>query len=181
MANTAFDFLTESFLFNDRYIEDNFRKVSEQELLLELQKYQEYIQVNYPTIVEETHSNSKLNVSIESAGKLPNEKLLKQLALYMDRIVISDPVFEFTPTKSNSHAPMSKLMGLNSREEIDRIRLAQNVKYMKWTTPLVATQFVKYMPISLIHEAPKELPIYYSPNNFSDDLPKEIFDFFMIM
>ena len=178
MANTAFDFLTESFLFNDGYIENNFSRVSEQELSLELQKYREYIQGNYANLIKETQSNSKLNVSIESAGKLPNEQLLKQLALYMDRIVISDPVFEFTPTKSNIHAPMSQLMGLNPRDEIDRVRLAQNVKYMKWTTPLVATQFVKYMPISLIHEAPKDLPIHYSPDNFSTDLPKEIFDLF---
>lgn len=178
MANTAFDFLTESFLFNDGYIEDNYRKVSEQDLSLELKKYREYIQGNYANLIEETQSNSKLNVSIESAGKLPNEQLLKQLALYIDRIVISDPVFEFTPTKSNIHAPMSRLMGLNPRDEIDRVRLAHNVKYMKWTTPLVATQFVKYMPISLIHEAPKELPIHYSPDNFSTDLPKEIFDLF---
>lgn len=178
MANTAFDFLTESFLFNDENIEDNYRKVSEQDLSLELKKYREYIQGNYDKLIEETQGNSKLNVSIESAGKLPNEQLLKQLALYIDRIVISDPVFEFTPTKSNIHAPMSELMGLNPRDEINRVRLAQNVKYMKWTTPLVATQFVKYMPISLIHEAPKDLPIHYSPNNFSTDLPKEIFDLF---
>lgn len=178
MANTAFDFLTESFLFKDDYIEDNFRKVSEQELSLELKKYREYIQSNYSIIIEETQSNRKLNVSIESAGKLPSEQLLKQLALYMDRVVISDPVFEFTPTKSKFHAPMSTLMGLNPQDEIDRVRLAQNVKYMKWTTPLVAKQFVKYMPISLLHEAPKELPIYYSPDNFSNDLPKEIFDLF---
>lgn len=178
MANIAFDFLTESFLFNDEYIENNFSRVSEQELSLELQKYREYIKGNYANLIEETQNNSKLNVSIESAGKLPTEQLLKQLALYMDRIVISDPVFEFTPTKSKIHAPMSQLMGLNSRAEIDRVKLAQNVKYMKWTTPLVATQFVKYIPISLIHEPPKDLPIHYSPNNFSDDLPKEIFDLF---
>lgn len=178
MANTAFDFLTESFLFDERYIEDSFRRVSEQELSSELQKYREHIQENYINIVEETQNKSELNVTIESVGELPNEHLLKQLALYMDRVVISDPIFEFTPIKTGIHIPMSKLMGVNPNSEVDRVRLAHNAKYMKWTTPLVATQFVKYVPISLIHEPPKELPILYSSDNFSSELSEDLYTFF---
>lgn len=178
MANTAFDFLTESFLFDERYIEDNFRMVSEQELSSELQKYREHIQENYIDIVDEIQNKTELNITIESAGELPNEQLLKQLALYMDKVVISDPIFKFTPTKSGMHIPMSKLMGVNTNSEVDRIRLARNAKYMKWTTPLVATQFVKYVPISLIHEPPKELPILYSSDNFSSELSEDLYTFF---
>lgn len=178
MANTAFDFLTESFLFDERYIEDNFRMVSEQELSSELQKYREHIQENYIDIVDEIQNKSELNVTIESAGELPNEQLLKQLALYMDRVVISDPIFEFTPTKSGMHIPMSKLMGVNPNSEVDRIRLARSAKYMKRTTPLVVTQFAKYVPISLIHEPPKELPILYSSDNFSSELSEDLYTFF---
>lgn len=33
MANTDFDFLTENFLFNDEYIENNYSRVSEHELV----------------------------------------------------------------------------------------------------------------------------------------------------
>ena len=178
MANTTFDFLTESFLFDERYIEDNFRMVSEQELYTELQKYREHIQENYIDIVDEIQNKSELNVTIESAGKLPDEQLLKQLALYMDRVVTSDPIFEFTSTKSGIHTPMSKLMGVNPNSEIDRIQLACNAKYMKQTTPLVSAQFVKYVPISLIHEPPKELPILYSSNNFSSELSEDLYAFF---
>lgn len=178
MANTAFDFLIESFLFDERYIEDNFRMVSEQELSSELQKYREHIQENYIDIVDEIQNESELNVTIESAGELPNEQLLKQLALYMDKVVISDTIFEITPTKSEMHIPMSKLMGVKSNSEIDRIQLSRKAKYMKWTTPLVATQFVKYVPISLIHEPPKELPILYSSDNFSSELSEELYKFF---
>lgn len=56
MANTAFDFLTESFLFNDSYIEDNYKKVSEQELSSELNKYREYIKEKHASIVKETQN-----------------------------------------------------------------------------------------------------------------------------
>lgn len=178
MANTAFDFLTESFLFNDRYIRDGFKTVSEMELQGELQKYREHIQKNYTDIVQEMHNENELNVSIEAAGELPDEQLLKQLALYMDKVVIDDPIFDFTQLKAGIHVPMSKLMGVNPNDEIDRRRLAYRAKYMKWSTPLVATQFVKYVPISLIHEPPKELPILYSGNNFSSELSKELYNFF---
>ncbi|KAF5030290.1 hypothetical protein DSECCO2_639640 [anaerobic digester metagenome] len=150
MANTAFDFLIESFLFCDSYIDDNFRTVPEEKLLAELQKYREYIQKNFSDIIQEVQNNNQLNVSLESAGALPNEQLLKQLALYLDKVVIADPIFEFTPLKSGMHVPMSRLMGINPNSEIDRRGLAYSTKYMKCSTPLVAAQFVKYVPISLI-------------------------------
>lgn len=178
MANIAFDFLTESFLFNERYINDSFKAVSERELQEELWKYREHIQKNYTDIVQEVQNDNELNVSIEAAGELPTEQLLKQLTLYMDKVVIDDPIFNLTQIKSGIHVPMSKLMGVNPNGEIDRRRLAYSAKYMKWSTPLVATQFVKYMPISLIHEPPKELPILYSEDNFSGELSKELYNFF---
>lgn len=178
MANIAFDFLTESFLFDERYIEDNFRMVSEKELSSELQKYREYIQENFINIVDEIQNINELNVTIESSGKLPNAKLLKQLALYMDRVAISDPIFELTHKISGMHVPMSKFIGINSNTEVDRIRLADKAKYMKQTTPLVAAQFVKYVPISLIHEPSEELPILYSKDNFSSELSEDLYKFF---
>lgn len=179
MANIAFDFLTESFLFDERYINENYWQVSEQELLLELQKYRNHIIKNRDNIINEvTRNKNSLNVSLESVGSLPTEQLLKQIALYMDKIIISDPIFSFTQTKSNMHVPMSQLMGVNPNIEIDKRYLANCVKYMKETTPLVATQFIKYVPVSLIHEPPKELPILYSEDNFSSELSAELYDFF---
>jgi len=178
MANTAFDFLTESFLFYDSYIDENFRTVPEEELLAELQKYREHIQKSFADIVHEVQNNNELNVSIESAGELPNEQLLKQLALYLDKVVIADPIFELTTIKSDMHVPMSKLMGINPNCEIDRSVLAYSAKYMKWSTPLVAAQFVKYVPISLMHEPPKDIPILYSRDNFSSELSEELYSFF---
>ena len=77
MSNVAFDFLTESFLFDEKYIEEGFRRVSDQELFLELQKYRKHIQENYVSIIEETQDENELNVTIESSGKLPDERLLR--------------------------------------------------------------------------------------------------------
>lgn len=178
MANIAFDFLTESFLFDKRYIDNNYESVSEDLLQKELMKYREHIQNEFSTVTEEITQYGDLSVSIESLGKLPDESLLKQLALYLDKVIIPDPVFEMAQEKSIMHVPMTKLMGVNSYTEINRRKLTDNIKYMKWCTPLVSTQFVKFFPITLINESPKELPILYSEDNFSNELPKDLYEFF---
>ncbi|MCB2358206.1 hypothetical protein [Clostridium estertheticum] len=179
MANIAFDFLTESFLFNDTCIETFYSSITEIELKLELRNYREHIKKNLKSIAYEIKQGKNLiNISIESFWYLPDENLLKQLALYLDRVVIPDPVFEYTEEKVQIHVPMSKIMGINAQTDINRRKLAKDIMYMKATTSLVRNQFVKYFPVYLIHEPPKNLPIFYSENNFSDALPPEIFKYY---
>jgi hypothetical protein len=179
MANIAFDFLSESFLFNDENIETHYSNFNDGELNIELRKYREHIQSKLDVIRDEIQDEKEqMNISIESFGYLPNENLFKQLALYLDRIVIPDPVFEHSFVKGNLHVPMSKMIGLNGNKGIDRRKLSSDIKYMKGTTSLVANQFVKYFPVSLIHEPPKDLPILYSKNNFSDALPPDVYKLF---
>lgn len=179
MANIVFDFLTESFLFNQEYIETFYSSITNSELRSELRKYREHIQKNIKEIVAEIqHGKDLMNISIESFGHLPDETLLKQIALYLDRVVIPDPVFEHTGEKGNIHMRLSQIMGIKSSVDIDRQELAVDIKYMKDKTSLVANQFVKFFPVSLLHEPPKNLPIFYSENNYSDALPPEVFKFF---
>lgn len=179
MANIAFDFLTESFLFSNLHIENSYSSITDSELRIELRKYREHIQKNIPAISAEIQQGKSLiNTSIESFGHLPDEELLKQLALYLDRVVIPDPIFEYTHEQNDMHVPISQLMGINASTDIDRRKLTQRAKYMKDKTPLVANQFVKFFPVSLIHEPPKDLPIFYSENNYSDALPPEVLKYF---
>jgi hypothetical protein len=179
MSNVLFDFLTESFLFNNSYIETYYSTITEKELQLELRKYREYTRKNLPLIISEIQQGKNLmNISIESFGYLPDENMLKQIALYLDRVILPDPVFEYTNEKGHAHVPISRVMGINASLDINRKNLANDIKYMKGTTSLVANKFVKYFPVSLIHEPPKNLPIIYSENNYSDDLPPEVFNYF---
>lgn len=178
MANIAFDFLASSFLFDERYIDDEYRIVSEKELVLELNKYHEYIEHNFIQIITEVQRENEMNVSIEAIDDLPDEQLLKQLALYLDKVIISDPIFEIALHCSSSQMPIGELMHVEMEKNVNRRKLAHVAKYMKWTTPLVATQFVKYVPIALLHEAPRELPILYSKDGFASELSKELYQFF---
>lgn len=90
MSHINFDFLTESFLFGSG-LEDKFSALSDYELEKELNRYREYVISNMGEICREIISDSrKIAVTIESFSERPREELLKQLALYVDVVTISD-------------------------------------------------------------------------------------------
>lgn len=175
MSHINFDFLTESFLFGYG-LEDNFSALSDYELEKELNRYREYVISNMGEICREIIFDSrKIAVTIESFLERPREELLKQLALYVDVVTISDPLFELTEKKSNSTKVMAEYYGMNSDNTIDREQLVAALKYMKESTILVVCNYVKYIPISYLHEAPMNVPITYDANNYSKSLPQPIF------
>lgn len=112
MANTAFDFLADSFLFDDRYIEENYKAQTEKELVSELTRYREHIRNHFDEIISEVQSDTELNVSIETLDSLPDEQLLKQLAMYLDKVVISDPIFEISLDIDNTQLDFGELLNL---------------------------------------------------------------------
>jgi len=177
MSHINFDFLTESFLFGSG-LEDKFSSLSDRELEKELNRYREYVISNMEKIRREIIFDSKkISVTIESFSERPSEELLKQLALYVDVISISDPLFELTEKKSTSTKVMAEYYGMSSDEAIDREKLVAALKYMKGSTILIVCNFVKYIPISYLHEAPLNVPITYDANNYSKSLPEPIMKF----
>lgn len=72
---------------------------------------------------------------------------------------------------------MTEYYGMNSDNTIDREQLVAALKYMKESTILVVCNYVKYIPISYLHEAPMNVPITYDANNYSKSLPQPIMDF----
>lgn len=179
MSNIAFNFLTESLLFRNDYIADHFSSVSERELILELRKYREHVIKNFNPILHElSHRNDATNIAIETFSNLPSEEKLKQLALYMNQILIGDPLFKETEEKGSFDKTMSDFMKINPGEELDRKRISRAAHYMKSNAFLVASQFIKFLPVRLLNEAPKNLPILYSENNFRDAFPPELYNWF---
>lgn len=177
MSHIIFDFLTESFLFGSG-LDDKFNSFSERELEKELNRYREYVISNMTEIYKEIiYDFKKIAVTIESFSERPSEELLKQLALYVDVITISDPLFELTEKKSTSTKVMAEYYGMDSDETIDREKLVDVLKYMKESTVLIVCNYVKYIPISYLHEAPLNVPITYDANNYSKSLPEPIMEF----
>lgn len=177
MSHIIFDFLTESFLFGSG-LDDKFNSFSERELEKELNRYREYVISNMTEIYKEIiYDFKKIAVTIESFSERPSEELLKQLALYVDVITISDPLFELTEKKSTSTKVMAEYYGMDSDETIDREKLVDVLKYMKESTVLIVCNYVKYIPLSYLHEAPLNVPITYDANNYSKSLPEPIMEF----
>lgn len=175
MAHIIYNFLTESFLFNDTGIEDGFKDYSDKQIKSELDKYRNYILSNMDSIRNEILLDKRMiKVTIESFDNRPSEEYLKQLVLYIDCVLIADPLFELTENKSDASEVISEYMGMKKHKEIDRGALSEALKYMKNSTPLIVCDFIKFIPISLIHEAPKDIPIVYDGNGFRESLPEHL-------
>ena len=176
MSHINYDFLSESLLFSS-HLEDEFAYLSDEELQNEIKRYREYVLTNMTNILAEASEKDNLiSITIESFSQRPDDNLLKQLALYVDQILISDPLFELTEEKSRSTEVMAQFYGMKT-EGVDRKRLADALRYMKQHTSLVVCDFVKFIPISFLHEAPKEVPIMYDKDNYKNALPQNVMNF----
>ena len=179
MSKICLEFLYNSFLYHLDLCEAQYRGFSDKDLLDEIERYREYVLDKYCDIQHEiSKENEKLNICIESFKKLPPESLFKQLVLYMDQVIIPDPLFSQSEVNTPAAEAFGKLIGLNGHTGVDRNDLCKAVNYIRQVHPIIEAGFVVMMPISLMHEAPQDIPITYSPTAFSDVLPAEILNFY---
>lgn len=116
MSNKCLSFLLESFLYTNEYVESQYSTYQDRELIAELQRYREYVLSGIDEIKAEIrNTHDKLNVCIESFNTMPSEDVYKQLVLYMDQVIIPDPLFELTEGKSSLTNIMGKYIGLHLR------------------------------------------------------------------
>jgi hypothetical protein len=103
---------------------------------------------------------------------------LKQMALYVDRCVLSDPLFPFTEQEGETARVVRTYLGDSTPREIDKAKLAETLGQLRELTPMVAAGYVKWLPLTYLFEPPGELPIYYSRARFADELPAQMVRFF---
>ena len=103
--------------------------------------------------------------------------LLTQSAFYADHFVVPDPVLPLTRIE-NTFTKHMRLCLQMPEPGLDRRKIAGVMLYLKTLTPMVAANYVKFMPLSFVFEPPEQLPLYFSENQFSDALPEEIMSFF---
>lgn len=173
MGSVAFEFLTESLLFDDSLLNDSYAGVGEAELNAELGRYREHIISNIGVLVNEIVENKSSLKVFTGQHHLPMRRLI-QSALYMDQVVLPDPVFPFTRRASQSDISLGRVLGLSGERTIDRPLLARCVSELKSLTPMVACDYVKIFPVSYYRESNDTIPLIYSKTGFSDVLPDEI-------
>lgn len=172
MGSVTYNFLSESFLFNDKLILDNFETIAEKEIISELRKYREFV-LNQRVELEKEVLTSQSNLKVFSGLGEVNAMLLKQGALYIEQFVLDDPLFKVSYEKNELQAAYFTATG-GKEQPIDRMKLCKTLKQLKWLTPMIAANYVKILPISYLFEPPPQIPITYSPTAYADELPEEI-------
>jgi hypothetical protein len=177
MGSLLFDFLTESFLFKTDLIEEQFAGVDDKELAAELQRYRNYALSRREDLVAEAVDTGTGFRVFPGLSDVPLRHL-KQTALYVERYVLKDPLFPFTEQETEPSRVMRSYLGHPNPHEIDRAQLAETLRYLRELTPMVAADYVKWLPVTYLFEPPTELPIHYSKSRFADELPAEMAKFF---
>jgi hypothetical protein len=176
MGSRNYDFLTESFLFNDHLLSNNYKSVAERRLSQELRSYRACCKRHKNELAREvlaTRSNLKMFVSDQRAHTLD---FLKQTALYLDQVIFDDPLFSFRHPKSKQQRVWNQFNSIENRP-IDRQELAAITRTLKSVAPMVASGFLKFLPVSYLFEAPQQMPLLHSEDRFASTLPSHLMSF----
>lgn len=176
MGSYIYDYLNDSILFDETLIKKNYYGVSDVRLTFELSEYRQYCIMNLPRIAYDIQAHNS-SLSCLGIKGFDNELELKRAALYMDQMVLPDPIFPFSQPKHNPSEVFSKAAGFDSGQGLDRTKLAESAAYAISLRPFVAGNFLKLYPVSLHSEPPTEIPLGYSDVGFSDLLPSPIMEF----
>ena len=176
MGSKIYDFLTNSFLFDESLIREHFQSVAAIDIVNELQAYRQYCLSVTAELQQEVLSNTS-NLKLFSGIKEVNLNLLKQSAFYVHQHVIYDPLFPLTETRTNESHVFAEFLGVG-KNGFDKVELARILSSLKKLTPMIAANYVKLLPTSYFFEAPKEIPITYSEKGFSERVPDSLSSFF---
>ncbi|MCY6354384.1 hypothetical protein [Clostridium sp. ZS2-4] len=182
MSHVAFDFLSESFLFDENNLNNFFRKFTDLDLKKELNKYREYIINNIDDVLLECKDNHE-NTSVLSQifnSKMISIDMLKQSSLYIHKFILDDPIFKVTNDYQTNELKntMNAYLGMSADIKVNRKDLVHKIKYMKNLSYAVYSDYIKFIPGSYLNEPPKEIPLRYSDNYFAELRNENIRKFF---
>ena len=177
MATRLLEFISESFLFDDSALKNRYASFGEVELLKELENYR-VLQLSDALANEKAVRANTSNLKLFNGSTHSIFSLLKQSALYLDEVVIADPVFPHTHKWSQNAKTMNDFVGAPGSGAINREKLAESAHYLKQLTPMIQAAFVCVLPITALFEPPKVIPYRASLNGFSDVLPESLLNFF---
>jgi hypothetical protein len=148
MGSHLFDFLTESFLFRQDLIAEEFAQTPVSEIEKELRSYREFCIKNRAEMFTESASGGS-SLTLYDPEHLSLRELT-QAAFYVDRYILKDPLLRFTETRSESAKVLAKGSICPPGDEGLRLGdLSRTLGELKTLTPMVATDFVKFVPSSL--------------------------------
>lgn len=176
MGSKIYDFLTESFLFDDSLIEEQFASIPEADLRKELGCYRDHWLANAAEIEQEVQTDQSAS-KLFSGLKTTHLRLLKQTALYVHQQILTDPLFDLGREPNPDVDAFNSVFGLRT-PVFDKREVIRAVRYLKALTPMVAGNYVKFFPTSRFFEPLPQIPLTYSRTGFAERVPEELLDFF---
>ncbi|WP_044418986.1 hypothetical protein [Halarcobacter anaerophilus] len=177
MSKIIYDFLKNSFLYDDRFIENKYSLVTDTEIENEFIKYRDYILKNINKLYEEITLYAD-QIKIFNVDKLVDFKKIRQMSFYLDQVIISDPLFKLcTPSNLNQDV-FSEYLGITKDNSLNREELIRVINNFKDAETLVEATFLKFFPTSYFFEPKSDIPLLHSETQFSDVLPKNIMDLY---
>jgi len=176
MGSITYDYLNESFLFDDGEIERNFASYSNKEIDTELEKYVEFILSNSGEIESEINEQES-DLKVFSSTKEHSVSFLKQTALYLDQIIIQDPLLNQSTRQTTETETVGKHIGY-SPLEVDKSEVAKVCKYLKEITPMVSANHIKLFPISEYVNTKWSKQLYLNSIKSKGILPQEVDKFY---
>lgn len=172
MSRRCFDHLQESVLFRQSSIDRDYEDLDAQELRRALRAYRHYVERNLQDLeADAVPPDGGRAVHVEGRRRaLPTIELVKRSALYIDSLLVDDPLIRFTSSTPKDQDVMERAVGVRSKPR-ERADIAKAARFMKSLTSGVAGNLVHFLPVSFLHEAPRETPFTYSPTAWADALP----------
>ncbi|EOG9063296.1 hypothetical protein ACLK5F_004095 [Vibrio fluvialis] len=175
MGSYAYDYLNDSLLLDSTLIERMYSDISDMTLEKELCDYREYC-LKVLSEVRDIFKESKDSVRCMATGSLSHISRLKQAALYLEEVVIADPIFQLTDFKTSATEVFTSFIGIEPTPKIDRQKLVEAAIQLIELRPLVAGGYVKLYPVSFELEHSSDIPLLYSDVGFEDILAPSILD-----
>lgn len=175
MGSRLYNFLADSFLFDDSLIQDKFQSMPDSDVWTELQRYRQFCLSVASELEAEVLSNSS-SLKLFSGIKQVRIPLLKQSAFYVQQHVLYDPLFALTHTPTEQSTAMNEFLGMRDTP-FDKAQVARTLHYLKELTPMIASDYVKLLPTSYLLEPPKEVPFTHSEKGFRERVPQTLHDF----
>ena len=176
MTHKAYEFLNESFLFNDADRDNRYSSHTDSDLKKELKRYREHVLSNDEFLQQELTANSS-QLKVFSTTRISDYSSIQQLmqsALYLEQVVSPDPLFELTFEPSNQSKLMGQFLDMPKSEIVNRKELVKTIGNMKNLVPMVSSSYLKFFPLSYYCEPDEETPLTYSESGYADALPPAI-------
>jgi hypothetical protein len=178
MSRILYDFLTDSFLFNDLDIADGYSRFSDSEVTAEVERYRAFAQGKKGELdASIDRLSSTLSVHFDATCRAePRPNVLKRAALYFDHVVLDDPLLLLARRADH---PLQAALDYALRVQTARAgreEVAAVASQMKAAAPAVASGFLRFSPY-YTESGVSEVPLLYSETRFREFIPDELVPF----